>query len=469
MCGIVGVVSSQRLDDSGWLMSATDSLSHRGPDDSGTWKSDNERVAFGHRRLAVLDLSSDGHQPMHSVNKDLTIVYNGEIYNFLELRAECSSLGYQFHTSTDTEVILAGYSLWGTEVLDHLDGMFALAIYDHANGTVLLARDRAGEKPLFYSLVGNELYFASELKAIMAVASAPRVNYEALDLYMAMGFVPHDKCILDGFRKLPPASAMLFSLTKGLVKTWSYWSVPDYDPRFGLDDFEGQLDQLEKLLEKSIRQQLVADVPVGVLLSGGVDSSLITGFASRVSPSVKTFTIGFPGHGSKDERTHARLIANYFGTEHTELTAEPELANLLPKLAYQFDEPIVDSSMIPTFLVSQLVRQHCTVALGGDGGDELFGGYEHYSRMLWLRNRKKFLPEVISSTLGSLSDLLPEGFKGKNWLSSLSTDFEEGLPLIAGYFGEEQRKSMLKVWPKNMKSAESVWSNSIPPVDRGWP
>ena len=368
MCGIIGIASKQAVVDRSWLAVGRDSMGHRGPDDAGEWWSTDGCVGFGHSRLSIIDLSPGGHQPMQDAAGELTIVFNGEIYNFSELREELAAKGAVFRSQSDTEVILAAYREWGADCLARLNGMFAFAIYDARQQTIFLARDRAGEKPLFYHRSGGVLRFASELKGLLADATLPRrIDPEALDCYLAMGYVPGERCILQGFNKLPPAHALRVDLQTGATKIWRYWQLPELEASaaHGRVDETALLDELENLLEDTVRRQLVADVPVGVLLSGGVDSSLVTAMAVRASSKVKTFTIRFPGHGTLDETEHARLIARYFDTEHVELEAAPTTADLLPRLACQFDEPMVDSSMIPTFLVSQLVRQHCTVALGG--------------------------------------------------------------------------------------------------------
>lgn len=393
MCGIVGIVSAKPIEGCSWLHQAREALVHRGPDDAGEWWAPDGRVGLAHRRLSILDLSPAGHQPMADESGELHIVFNGEIYNHRELRAELEGKGHRFRSRTDTEVILYAYREWGSECLPRLNGMFAFGLYDMRSGSLILARDRAGEKPLFYHLADGTLRFGSELKALLADPALPRsIDPEALDCYLATGYVPGERCILRGYRKLPPAYALLFDVRRGSARMWRYWQLPDLLPDAQTTDEAAALEELEHLLEDAVRRQLVADVPVGVLLSGGVDSSLVTAMAVRSDARVKTFTIRFPGHGKLDETEHARLIARHFGTEHTELAAEPTTANLIPKLARQFDEPMVDSSMIPTFMVAQLVRQHCTVALGGDGGDELFGGYQHYSRLLWMQKHLGWLP-----------------------------------------------------------------------------
>ena len=464
MCGIVGTSSNLQIASRAWLTFGRDAIIHRGPDDAGEWWSLDGRVGLAHRRLSIIDLSPGGHQPMHNALGTLSIVFNGEIYNFQELRSQLISKGHAFRSHSDTEVILAAYSEWGTDCLSHLNGMFAFSLYDAKEQTLFLARDRAGEKPLFYHHANGQLRFASELKALFADSTLPRrIDPEALECYLAFGYIPGNRCILQGFQKLPPAHALLFHLNTGTCKLWNYWQPPEFDVSSCLVDETALLDELEDLLEDSVRRQLVADVPVGVLLSGGVDSSLVTAMAVRSSSKVKTFTIRFPGHAKHDETEHARLIARHFQTEHIELEGQPASADLLPCLARQFDEPVVDSSMIPTFLVSQLVRQHCTVALGGDGGDELFGGYSHYSRLLWMQKRLGAIPFPLRKCVGIAAKyILPTGFKGGNYLKSLDIDLRNKLPIIASYFDAPERQRLLAAHSSWRSRAESVASSRIP-------
>lgn len=447
MCGIVGVASKDNISDRGWLTRGRDAMRHRGPDDVGEWWAAEGHVGLGHRRLAIIDLSPAGHQPMQDATGELCIVFNGEIYNFQELRTELEARGCAFRSHSDTEVILAAYREWGPECLSRFNGMFAFALYDSRRKQLLLARDRAGEKPLFYALENGTIRFASELKGLMADPAFPRrIEPGALDCYLAAGFVPGDRCIVQGVKKLPPAHALVFDLNNGHPRLWHYWQLPAWNPRAasGLVNESVLLHELEALLEDAVRRQLVADVPVGVLLSGGVDSSLVTAMAVRAAPNVKTFTIRFPGYGKYDETEHARLIAQHFGTEHMELEAEATTVDLLPMLARQFDEPVIDSSMIPTYLVSRLIRKHCTVALGGDGGDELFGGYSHYSRLLWLYRHFGSTPLRLRRALTKAVELsLPLGFMGRNWLQALATDFQYGMPLIASYYDIDSRRHLL--------------------------
>lgn len=464
MCGLVGIASITPVSQRDWLVAGRDVMRHRGPDDAGEWWSADGCVGLGHRRLAILDLSLGGHQPMQNATGELSIVFNGEIYNFADLRQELLEKGHVFRSHSDTEVILTAYREWGTACLSRLNGMFAFAIYDARQRKLFLARDRVGEKPFFYALSNGVLRFASELKGLMADPALPRrIDPDALDCYLAMGFVPGERCILQGVKKLAPAHALEFSLENGESRLWRYWQLPPLETASGQADNVALLDELEALLEDAVRRQLVADVPVGVLLSGGVDSSLVTAMAVRSSAKVKTFTIRFPGYAKYDETEHARLIARHFGTEHIELDAAESTVDLLPLLARQFDEPIVDSSMIPTYLVSRLIREHCTVALGGDGGDELFGGYGHYNRLLWMQKKFSRIPLAVRAPIAFAAEkLLPVGFKGRNLLQGLDVDLDNGLSLLAPFFDPTARKSLMTQANQWSIVAETIRKQRIP-------
>jgi asparagine synthase (glutamine-hydrolysing) len=465
MCGIIGIASQNAFVDRNGLIMARDEMHHRGPDDAGVWWSEDGGVGLGHRRLAIIDVSPAGHQPMEDVTGNLIIVFNGEIYNHWDLRKELISNGHFFRSESDTEVILAAYREWGVKCVSRLNGMFAFAIYDAKQRIIFLARDRAGEKPLFYSLIDGTLRFASELKSLLSDPVFPhQINHEALDTYLAIGYVPGELCMVAGARKLPAAHAMRFDLTNRSLRTWKYWELP---PPPSLDDISSVDEQIlladfEVLLEDAVRKQLKADVPVGVLLSGGVDSSLITAMAVRASSQVRTFSVGFGGVDKYDETEHARLIARYFGTEHVELNAAEASPDLLKTLARQYDEPMADSSMVPTYLVSRLVRQHCKVALGGDGGDELFGGYAHYDRLLWKQQKVDWIPMRLRKLLAVTAGvIMPVGFKGRNWMQSLGCDLNHQLPLIATFFDKHARRDLLGInpWPL---VGEAIWGANAP-------
>ncbi len=451
MCGILGSISKVRPIDPETFMVMRDTLRHRGPDDAGVWHSSDGSVALAHRRLSIIDLTRAGRQPMADTAGRMWITFNGEIYNFQDLRHELEDRGHRFRTASDTEVILESYRAWGTDCLCRMNGMFAFGLYDSETRRLFLARDRAGEKPLFYRHARERFTFASELKALMADATCPRIlDFEALNYYLAYGYVPGALCILKGVFKLPQGHAMLYDLEKDALHIWQYWQLPEPTTKAELCA-DVLMAELESLLEDSVRRQLVADVPVGIMLSGGIDSSLVTAMAARVSPGpVRTFTISFPGHAQHDEAPYARTVARHFGTQHTELPAEPASVELLPELARQYDEPMADSSMVPTYLVSRMIRQHATVALGGDGGDELFGGYLHYAWILRQEYVRRFLPLPLRRLIGaSAGRILPTGFRGRNYLIGLNGDVLRSMAYANLFFDYEARRRLLA----------PIWSN----------
>ena len=446
MCGIVGIAAAVPASNRINLEMMRDTMRHRGPDDCGLWESADGRVAFGHRRLAIIDLSPGGHQPMSDTTGGICIVFNGELYNYRDLRSELEGSGHSFKTASDTEVILAAYRAWGIDCLDRFNGMFAFGLYDTAQRRVFLARDRAGEKPLFYAHLPDRLLFASELKALMTDPTFPRVlDPESLNFYLTYGYVPGERCILKQVRKLAPGHALTYGVDTGVLRSWSYWKLPPPAPSIQAST-PALVDELDSLLADSVRLRLVADVPVGVLLSGGIDSSLVTALAARVSSQpVKTFTIAFPGHGTYDESSYARLVARHFGTEHVELAAEPATVKLLPELAKQFDEPMADSSMVPTFLVSRVIRDHAKVALGGDGGDELFGGYAHYSWMQRQERFRRYVPSVLRGLVGTVAArVMPVGLKGRNHLIGSTADLPYSIAHVNVYFDRWTRAKLFK-------------------------
>ena len=444
MCGIVGIGSQSHSVDSDLVVRMRDTMRHRGPDDEGLWRSEDGTVALGHRRLAIIDLSSGGHQPMSGPEGDPHLVFNGEIYNYEELRRELCRAGHRFRSSSDTEVLLESYRAWGVDCLQRLNGMFAFALYDRCRRQLFLARDRAGEKPLFYRHADGRFVFASELKALFADPACPRaLDPQALEFYVTFGYVPHEHCMVRGISKLPQAHALVYDLPSDTVRTWAYWSLPETRAIDRVDEQE-LTDRLESILLDSVRLRLIADVPIGVMLSGGIDSSLVTALAARVSRRVKTFTISFPEHGAYDEAPHARTVAEHFGTDHTVLAAEPASVDLLPELARQYDEPLADSSMVPTFLVSRLIRREATVALGGDGGDELFGGYPHHS---WVQSQVRWralIPRRVARALQPIAaTLLPIGMRGRNYLLGLTGDQAYGIAQFNQYFDLAARRRLL--------------------------
>ncbi len=396
MCGIAGCLVAEKSRRNGELHRQTEGmverLVHRGPDDGGVWTDVEAGVALGSRRLAIIDLSPLGHQPMHSPCGRYTVVFNGEIYNFLLLRKELEAAGRLFRGRSDTEVLLAAVAEWGIEgALPRLNGMFAFAIWEHATRRLWLARDRLGEKPLYFGWARSTFLFGSELKALRAHPDFQNdVNPNVVALYMRYGYVPAPYSIYRDVYKLPPGTYLQVSASEcGTVpRPVPYWSALSAAEQPARHPAEGQqmLDEVEHLLRDAVRLRMIADVPLGVFLSGGIDSSLVVALMQAESTSpVRTFTIGFR-EASYNEADHAKEVAHQLGTNHTELyaTAADALA-VIDRLAEVYDEPFADSSQIPTLLVAALARRHVTVALSGDGGDELFGGYNRYrwGRALW--------------------------------------------------------------------------------------
>jgi asparagine synthase (glutamine-hydrolysing) len=391
---------------------------HRGPDASGVWMNPECTVGLSHRRLAIVDLSLGGAQPMVVSNAQLALVFNGEIYNYRELRQELSR-DWTFRSESDTEVILAGYMRWGTEVVSRLLGMFAFALWDETRDTLFLARDRCGEKPLYYSTQGTRFVFASEMKGLWRDATTSRqLDWAGASQFFTQGYLTAGQSMIRGVQQLPPAHAM--TVQPGTTRLWRYWDLPPAELAPATSAVE-LVDKLESLLGDAVRRQLVADVPVGVLLSGGVDSSLITALAVRSSATqIRTFTISFRDNPQLDESAHARLVARHCGTEHTELEGSVGGPEILLELARQFDEPLGDSSQVPTLLVSRLARRECKVVLGGDGGDELFGGYRHYNRLLELSGSRG--PRWAGRLAARVASQLPFGVRGRNYLMGFDSD-----------------------------------------------
>lgn len=392
MCGIIGFIDTSKSSTSAQLknqithMSMT--LHHRGPDDSGVWVHSKSGIAFGFRRLAILDLSPTGHQPMLSSDKRYVMIFNGEIYNFAELRAMLESLGHKFRGTSDTEIMLGAILEWGIEkAVQHFNGMFAIAIWDRQENQLHLVRDRLGIKPLYYGWIGKTFIFGSELKALRAHPDfSAEINRNALTLYLRHNYIPAPYTIYQGVQKLLPGNILTISANKPAKRstTKQYWSVKSVVENGFAKPFNGSrkdaIDLLDSLLRDAVRLRKVADVPLGAFLSGGIDSSLIVALMqAQSSQPVRTFSIGF-NEADYNEAIYAKEIAHHLGTKHTELYITPEQAQaVIPHLPTIYDEPFSDSSQIPTFLVSQFARQHVSVSISGDGGDELFGGYNRYT------------------------------------------------------------------------------------------
>jgi asparagine synthase (glutamine-hydrolysing) len=411
MCGFLGYAGADPIRDERFRR-ALDLLRHRGPDDDGELRIEGPggtEVRLGHRRLAILDLSPRGRQPMVSARTGAAVVYNGEIYNFREIRAELEQLGRRFQSGCDTEVLLAAYDEWGQACLDRLVGMFAFAVHDPRTHRIFLARDRLGIKPLYYLHDGIRFAFASELTAITALGTAPlRIVPGAAAEYLAFGCLPGELTPLEHHRKILPGHAAEYDLETRRLRVWRYWRALDFYSAAEWDaPEEVLLDQLEGLLLEAVSRRLISDVPLGAFLSGGIDSSLIVALMCRAAPErVRSFTIGFTVP-SWDEAPHAKAVAAHLGTEHHELYVSPKgLEDALVRAAALYDEPFADSSCIPTAILSQMAREHVTVALSGDGGDELFFGYGRHRRAgQYMRFRR--LPGPVRAAVTGAMSLVP--------------------------------------------------------------
>ena len=398
MCGITGYWDISRQTDDLSLQEALarmlEPIRHRGPDDCGEWTDAPSGLALGFRRLAILDLSTTGHQPMLSTDGRYVIIFNGEIYNFSQLRDELSGLGHAFRGHSDTEIMLASICQWGIrEAVQRFNGMFAFALWDRQTHRLTLVRDRLGIKPLYFGWAGSILLFGSELKALKAhPAFHAKIDRDALALYLRFNYIPAPFTIYQGFHKLLPGTFITFAGNQAgeLPEPTQYWSARQVAESGVAHQFEGSdqdaLGELDRLMRQSLRERMIADVPLGAFLSGGIDSSaLVALMQAQSSLPIRTFTIGFHEAGY-DEARHAKAVALHLGTDHTELyVTSQEAQAVIPRLPLLYDEPFSDSSQIPTFLVSELARRHVTVSLSGDGGDELFGGYNRYSwaRKIW--------------------------------------------------------------------------------------
>jgi asparagine synthase (glutamine-hydrolysing) len=443
MCGILGRISLQDRIDPYLMKTSLDQMIHRGPDASGEWMNIEGNMWMGHRRLSIIDLSDAGAQPMVSYDNRLVVVFNGEIYNYVSIRDDLRSKGYFFHSSSDTEVLLNAWHCWGEESLNHLDGMFAFAMLDMKNNRLVLARDRVGEKPLYYKYSEHGCIFSSELKSILNLNDGDnRINHLALDCLLGFGYIPGDLCIIEGIKKLPPASFWAWQIGEVMPVIKTYWEAPT--PKSEFAEIGKLVEELDEILGVSVKSQMIADVPVGVMLSGGLDSSLITSYASENNMDIYTFTVGFEGYGGADERHFARQIAQWFGTRHKELNVDGADPDIMCKLAAQCCEPNTDPAIIPGFLIYKAASDYCKVVMGGDGGDEIFGGYDRYEHWMQLKNRVSNVPMGLRNMISGMSEkILPIGFKGRHYLMQMESDFEQFIPLKDNLFTADERRKIL--------------------------
>jgi len=422
MCGIAGIVSKDRgaRIDGATIRAMCDAIVHRGPDDEGIYA--QGPVGLGMRRLSIIDLAG-GHQPIFNEDRSIAIVFNGEIYNFSELRPELERRGHRFTTNSDTEVIVHLYEDMGPACVTKLRGMFTFALYDRTRDKLLIGRDRLGKKPMHYALAGDRLLFGSEIKSILAVApELARIDHQALLQYMYFGYILDPLTAFLPIRKLPPGHLLEFE--RGELRIQQYWDLPQY-ATYSPSSEEECLVEMERRLAEAVRIRLISDVPLGALLSGGTDSSIVVALMARASSDpVKTFSLGFK-QADFNEAPYARLVAERFHTDHHELILEPDIVGTVEKLTRSLEEPFGDSSMLPTYFISCLARQHVTVALSGDGGDEVFAGYDRYRTALHDR-AFPWVPEWTRSLYRNhIHQRLPYSVPGRSLAYSISLPWDK--------------------------------------------
>lgn len=466
MCGIAGLINAGGTKElqTGWINGMMEAIYHRGPDGGGYYIS--PPAVLGHRRLSIIDLES-GSQPMVEEDNRAAIVFNGEIYNFIEIRRELEKLGHTFKTRSDTEVLLKSYLCWGSDCLAHLEGMFAFAVWDKENQTLFAARDRFGKKPFYYTLQNEVFAFASELSALRELPFITLdADRKAIAQYLTYEYVPTPNTIYKNVFKLRPGHYLVFR--HGNIKTMRYWDLPVPNEKTTLSEDEC-CEKIRFLLSNAIKKRLVSDVPLGVFLSGGIDSSAVVALMSEHVPAseIKTFSIGFR-ESSYDESPYSRLVASQFGTDHYEETLSAiDAGDLLPEIVARQDEPMSDPSVVPTYLLSQITRKKVTVALGGDGGDELFAGYEYYSGCIladyYLKLpkvlREKFLPNLFRLLPLSTGYVSPRhvmekfirGVESPQWLRS---------QVWAGAFSQDLERELWKDFPFPIDASNDLYQET---------
>jgi len=463
MCGICGI----NWTDNELIKKMNESLIHRGPDKGDYYVDDF--VSLGHRRLSIIDLSEKGNQPMSNEDGSIWVVFNGEIYNFKELKDKMVKKGHKFKSNTDTEAIIHSYEEFGINCLKYFNGMFAFALWDSKKKSLFLARDRIGIKPLYYYHKNNRFLFGSEIKAILQYDEVKRkVNVNSLDKFLSLTYFPDENTLFKDIYQLPPANYMI--LKDDSLEINSYWDLK-FDPS-SKTETEHMKDILETLKD-SIYKRLIADVPLGAFLSGGLDSSTIVGIMSNIlDKPVKTFSVGY--NDPIDELNDAKVIAEHFNTDHTELIVEPKSFDILPQIIYHMDSPMADPVTLPTYLMSQLAKKHVTVVLSGEGPDELFGGYSWYKRAEQTQKLRKLIPNFIQKTCGIIADLPIDKYnngkikKRLEFISKIGNKAKTNI-FFNIIFNDKKKSDLLQIKPKIdfiQEQNNKYFSNSLNYVDQ---
>ncbi len=441
MCGITGIKRSNSRINESLINAMRDTFSYRGPDDKGTWIDQSSNIALAHRRLSILDPSISGHQPMHDEEVGCHIVFNGEVYNYIEIREQLIAKGHQFTTGTDTEVILRAYREYGRDCLQHFNGMFAFALWDEREQVLFLARDRLGIKPLYYYEQSDGTFiFASEIKAILkALDKPPRVKTELIDKYMSFGYVPGEETLHEGIKRLLPGHYAILSNTNfSIEKYWDLTFNNEVDK-----GFDYYLSNSKGLLNSSIDLRLRSDVPLGIFLSGGIDSSAVVGLlAERVSEPLKTFSVAYDFGSQYDETEYARQVSKKFQTDHHELFITPtQFRDFIPEYIHLMDEPVTESAAISLYFLSKLTKESVTVVLSGEGSDEIFAGYDLYKYMLMIERFRSVIGSRASSLVSALASQVPINNKLTKYMVLAGQPIEERYKGISTY--EEYHKELL--------------------------
>lgn len=431
MCGIVGVKGRSTLVAREQFERMRDTFEYRGPDDAGAWYSGENNLALGHRRLSIIDPSPSGHQPMLDEDTGNVVVFNGEIYNYLEIRRSLETRGFVFLTESDTEVLLKAYAAYGPSCVDHFNGMFAFALWDASNRHLFLARDRVGKKPLYYFNSDNEFVFASEVKGIKAYAGNLGINDRNIDHYMSFGYVPGEETLYSGVKRLPPGCSAIYK--DGRLQVREYWDVTFHQ---GADKgFDYYLEEARALLLDSIKLRLRSDVPLGIFLSGGIDSSAVVGLlADKVQEPLKTFSVAYDFGEKFNETPYAKMVAKRFETEHREIFVRPEqFRDFVPHYVHLMDEPVTEAAAISLYFVSKLAQEHVTVVLSGEGSDEIFAGYDLYRYMFFMENMRRLGGAALTGAIGRWIASLQLHPKLTKYATLLSLPLEERYRGISTY------------------------------------
>lgn len=465
MCGIAGFVLREGRAETAAVRAMCDQIRHRGPDDEGIYV--EGCCGIGMRRLSIIDLNT-GHQPISNEDRSAWVVFNGEIYNYQSLRESLLSHGHRFVTQSDTETLVHLYEQWGIDGFSRLRGMFAFAIWDGRRRQITLVRDRLGKKPLYYSIQPNGLFFGSELKCLYPAGVPLDVDEQALRLYFQFSYIPDPLSVYKDVRKLPPGGWLTYD-AHGTLRQGRYWTLPEpaTEAPPGMTE-EQAATRVREIFDESVRMRMIADVPLGAFLSGGIDSSSVVASMSMQSPDpVKTFSIGFE-ESAFNELPAAALVAKKFKTDHHEIVVRPDSVALVSKLVQHFDEPFGDSSAIPTFIVSEFAVQHVKVALTGDGGDELFAGYESFFAIDSLRSFDR-LPQFARTLLSKVADAWPYSFYGKNYLRMASRPSPLTRYFELNYTPYFLRKSLLRpdwMLPADAAFLTDAFPDCLLPLDR---